>query len=536
MIVRLALAVAGGLCIWLSFPGPAVWPLAIVGVALLAMATRGSRPRAGFLLGLVGGFACFGPTLHWAGTYVGAVPWLALSITESVYIAVMCALCSLVQSARPWNRLPPWARRMLTPADGPHIRPFAIALLWVLQEAIRDSMPFGGFPWARLAWSQAGSPLSHLASIFGAPGLTFTVALLGGALAVAAERIRTRDVAGWARRCWPAVAAIAVVAVSAGYPTPTNGPKLQVLAIQGDVPTAGLEFNAQRRAVLDDHVRETDKAAAKIRAGLMKQPAVVIWPENSSDIDPTRNPDAATEITQTVNNLGVPLIVGAVLDQPVGHTSNTSLLYEPGKGIVAEYVKQHPVPFAEYMPYRSFFRHFSSKVDLAGNFVAGHKTGLFTIPTTTNGQVKIAPIICFEVAYDSLTRNAVRDGAQILAVQTNNATFGYTAESEQQLAISRITAIEYGRSIVHISTVGVSGLITPDGVVHDKTSLFTAAALDGALPLRTQMTLATEVGAVPEWIGSAAALLLCGVAIVANRSSRRSKAATTPQQKVHELA
>ncbi|GAB3497487.1 apolipoprotein N-acyltransferase [Flexivirga lutea] len=530
MIVRLALAVAGGLCLWLSFPGPAIWPAAIVGVALMALATKGTRARAGFLLGLVGGFACFGPTLHWAGTYVGAVPWLALAITESVYLALMGAACSLVQSARRWERLPQW----LSPADGPHVRPLAIALLWVLQEAVRDSMPFGGFPWARLAWSTAGSPLAHLASIVGAPGLTFVVALLGGWLALTVDRVRRGMPPARAvlPRLWPVIAAAAVVGVAVVYPTPTGGRKMQVLAIQGNVPTAGLEFNAQRRAVLDNHVKETDKAAARIKDGTLPEPALVIWPENSSDIDPTRNADAGTEIVQTVDRIGVPLIVGAVLQEPAPQTSNTSLLYLPDKGIVDRYVKQHPVPFAEYMPYRSFFRHFSSAVDLAGNFAAGHRTGLFRVPTKHHGTVKVAPVICFEVAYDSLTRTPVREGAQLLAVQTNNATFGYTAESEQQLAISQVRAIELGRSIVHISTVGVSGLITPDGVVHDKTGLFTAQAVSGALPLRTGETLAVRVGAVPEWLGCAAALLLCGVALGGNRASRRRSLSV---KEVHEL-
>ncbi|GGB35985.1 apolipoprotein N-acyltransferase [Flexivirga endophytica] len=530
MILRLALAVAGGLCLWLSFPGPAIWPAAIVGVALLALATKGTRVRTGFLLGLVGGFACFGPTLHWAGTYVGAVPWLALAITESVYLALMGMACSLVQSARRWELLPQW----LSPADGPHVRPLAIALLWVLQEAVRDSMPFGGFPWARLAWSTAGSPIAHLASIFGAPGLTFVVALLGGWLALTVDRVRRGMPPARAilPRLWPVVAGVAVVGLAVVYPTPTSGKKMQVLAIQGNVPTAGLEFNAQRRAVLDNHVKVTDAAAKKIKDGTMPEPALVIWPENSSDIDPTRNADAGSEIVQTVDRIGVPLIVGAVLTEPAPQTSNTSLLYLPDKGITDRYVKQHPVPFAEYMPYRSFFRHFSSAVDLAGNFAAGHETGLFRVPTKHNGTVKVAPVICFEVAYDSLTRNPVKDGAQILAVQTNNATFGKTAESEQQLAISRVRAIELGRSIVHISTVGVSGLISPDGVVHGKTELFTPEAVAGALPLRTNETLAVRLGALPEWLGCAAALLLCGVALGGNRSARRRSLSA---KEVHEL-
>ncbi len=522
MIARLALSVASGLCLWLSFPGIDIWPLAIVGVGLLALATCGTRARTGFLLGLLSGLAFFLPALKWTGIYVGSMPWIALSVTESLYLAFMGMGCSFLQSARRIERLPHW----MSPADGPHIRPMAIALMWVLQEAARGHVPFGGFPWLRLAWSQAGSPLSHLASIGGAVGLSFVVALLGGTLAVCVDRLRRGIPSRMAWRITPALAAVAAVAVSGLVPTPSGGPTMDVVGIQGNVPTSGLDFNAQRRAVLDDHVHETAKAARMVRAGKIPQPDLVVWPENSSDIDPTRNADAATEIVRAVQRIDSPLIVGAVLDQPSPDVSNTSLLYEPGKGIVDRYVKQHPVPFAEYIPYRSFFRFFSKKVDLVRkDFVKGDRTGLFTIPTAKLGDVKVGPVICFEVAYDGLIQAAVGDGAQMLIVQTNNATFGYTDESVQQLAISRIRAIETGRSVVHVSTVGVSGLITPDGTVHDRSQLFTAKVLSGALPVRSSMTVADRLGEAPEIAGVVAALallLLAGGGVLGVRRRRRT--------------
>ncbi|UIJ36575.1 apolipoprotein N-acyltransferase [Allobranchiibius sp. GilTou73] len=399
-----------------------------------------------------------------------------------------------------------------------------------------------------MAWSQSNSPLSHLASIAGAPGLTFVVALLGGVLAALVQRWvpgivggRRSDAAAYAprrslRALWPALAVVVVVAGSIWYPTPTSGKKLQVVGIQGNVPTIGLEFNAQRRAVLDDHARATAKAAEMVRRGQIPAPDLVVWPENSSDIDPTRNPDAMTEILHAVAEVKAPLIVGAVLDEPAPDVSNTSLLYLPGRGIVARYVKQHPVPFAEYMPYRSFFRHFSSKVDLLTvNFTHGKKTGLFTIPTRSQGNVKVGPVICFEVAYDGLVRAPVEKGAQLLIVQTNNATFGRTAESEQQLAISRIRAIEHGRSVVHVSTVGVSGLITPDGVVHDRSSLFTSKVLSGAMPLRSSLTIADRLGNVPEHLAYALAVASFLLAAIGSRRRRTAVRADTTSPRGRQL-
>ena len=222
-----------------------------------------------------------------------------------------------------------------------------------------------------------------------------------------------------------------------------------------------------------------------------------------------RNADARDEILATVSRLGRPLVVGGLLEEPPGRLSNVSLLYEPGKGLTDRYAKQHPVPFAEYIPNRAFFRTFSSEVDLVRNdFVAGTSVGVFDVTGTQGQQIRAGVAICFEVAYDDLMRDAVLAGANVLLVQTNNATFGFTAESPQQLAISRVRAMELGRSVVHVSTVGQSALITPDGTAHQVTSLFTQALVRGDLPLRDATTVATRVGPVPEWFAALALLVL----------------------------
>jgi apolipoprotein N-acyltransferase len=281
------------------------------------------------------------------------------------------------------------------------------------------------------------------------------------------------------------------------------------MAVQGNVPRPGLDFNAERRAVLDNHARATKEAAAAVDAGGRPQPDLVVWPENASDIDPLRNADAAVVINEALEAIGAPLVLGAVLREPAPKVSNVSLLYVPGQGITERYVKQHPVPFAEYIPFRSFFRHFSDKVDLiASDFSAGTGPVLFRVPTRNGGAIAAGPIICFEVAYDALMRDSVDRGANVLLVQTNNATFGFTDESVQQLAISRIRAIEHGRSIVHVSTVGVSAMITPDGTAHQRTSLFTQAVLAADLPLRTDRTIADRVGAWPEYLACGGLLIM----------------------------
>jgi apolipoprotein N-acyltransferase len=482
------------LALWLAFPSHNLWVLAPIGVGLLALATRGAPAWQGTLLGLISGLTCFVPLLSWSGVYVGALPWIALAVLESLYIALLGLTCALLQNGSS--------------------RPMVVALVWVAQEALRDTTPFGGFPWGRLAFSQADSPLAGLAALGGAPAVTFGVALVGGLLAAGIARLlvpvsRERGI------LW-LVVAITVLLLPLLIPRPTAGPTARFLAVQGNVPRAGLSFNAERRLVLDNHAKETLRAASSTR------PDLVVWPENASDIDPLQNPDAANVIQGAVEAINAPLILGAVLQEPRPKVSNASLLYLPGRGLSGRYIKQHPVPFAEYIPYRSLFRHFSDKVDLvASDFAAGKSVGVFRVPARNGQTIAAGTIICFEVAYDALTRDTVNHGANVLLVQTNNATFGFTDESVQQLAISRIRAIEHGRSIVHISTVGVSALITPDGTAHQPSTLFTQAALTADLPLRTDRTIADRVGPWPEIMASAGIALL--LVLLGGRRVRRRR-------------
>ena len=500
------MSLLGGGLLCFAFPTFNVWVAAPLALALWAWAWAGVRPGRGFLLGLAGGLVFFVPTLSWSGIYVGSVPWIALATLESLFIGLAGALVG-------------WLCR-----DG-RVRPLAFALVWVVTEGLRARAPYGGFPWLKLAFGQADSPFGRLVALGGAPFVGFVIALAGALAALGVQRLL--DVrsgrSGMPARGVALPVAVALVLGVAGLavPMPTDGQTAQFLGVQGNVPRAGLDFNAERRAVLDNHVAATLKAQQDVDAGRSPAPDLVVWPENASDIDPLRNADAKALILQTVEAIKRPLIVGALLEEPVGFVSNVALLFEPGQGNTERYVKRHPVPFGEYIPNRSFWRVFSKEVDLVRrDFVPGPGPGLFTVTSGGGTQIRAGLAICFEVAYDDIMRDAVQAGANVLVVQTNNATFGFTAESPQQLAISRLRAMEFGRSVVHVSTVGESALITPDGTPHQVTSLFTQAVVRGALPLRDATTLATRVGETPEWFAAAALLMM--LALSFRRGSRTS--------------
>jgi apolipoprotein N-acyltransferase len=283
--------------------------------------------------------------------------------------------------------------------------------------------------------------------------------------------------------------------------------------IQGNVPRAGLDFNAQRRAVLDNHVQQTIDLAEDVAAGRQAQPDVVIWPENSSDIDPYRNADAGRQIDRAAEAIGAPILVGAVVVGPGRFISNTAIVWDPDDGPGDTYVKRHPVPFGEYVPARDLVRFFSKDVDRVTDQHAGDEVGVLDI-----GGARVGDLICFEVVYDGLVHDVVDDGAGMLVVQTNNATFGYTDESEQQLAMSRLRAVETGRTVAVAATSGISAVVAPDGTVARSSSLFTPAVFVEEIAQRDSVTVAQRLGAAPEWV-----LTALGVGAVLAAALRRPR-------------
>lgn len=490
----------------LSFPGYGVVPLAVLGPAALALAVHGRSARGGLWLGLVCGLAFFVPLLSWTGIYVGAFPWLALAVFEALHLALLGAATALTSRLRWW---PLWA-----------------AALWVADEALRGRLILGGFPWGRLGFSQTEGPLLSLAAYGGVPLVSFAVALIGTLLAAAvlalarvlrADRARRRSALRVLAGALAGAVAIPLVGALAWLPLPgpsltEGGPTTTVAVIQGNVPRAGLDFNAQRRAVLDNHVQRTLELAEAVAAGEEPQPDLVLWPENSSDIDPYLNDDAARQIDRAARAVDAPILVGAIVQGPGRFISNTAIVWDPEDGPGETYVKRHPVPLGEYVPARSFFRFFSTQVDRVTDQQAGEEPGLLRIGGTTVGN-----LICFEVVYDGLVGDVAEAG--MLVVQTNNATFGYTAESAQQLAMSRLRAVEHGRTVAVVATSGISAIVAPDGTVVRSSELFTPDVFVEEVAQRDSRTLASRLGAGPEWLLTAVGVAALAAAVRLRRNS-----------------
>ena len=479
--VRVPAAIAAGLLLAGAFPPLAWWWLAPLGVATLTAAVRDQRPRRAGLLAGIMGLAFFGVAVAWVRT-IGIDAWVLLALLEALAVSLLGPLSVVLMRRRGW--------------------PVTVAAAWVLVEAIRSRIPFGGYPWARLAFSQPGSPFTPYVALGGAPLLSFAVAAAGTSLAAAITLRRLRWLAVTA--AVPLVGGLAVAVPTGGQPG-SGGTDVVVAAVQGNVPRLGLEFNAQRRAVLDRHVHATIALAQRVAAGEVPKPTFVVWPENSTDLDPFTEPDVRTQIESAVAAVGVPVLVGAVLDGPgPAHVSNVGVVWAPTGPTEQRYVKRHLVPFGEYVPFRNLLTRLVGRLrdDIPRDFAPGHhETGAVDI-----AGIRVADAICFEVGDDALVRDGVENGGRLLVVQTNNATYGHTSESTQQLAIVRVRAVEHGRAAVMASTSGVSALVRPDGTVLAKTGIFTQAELVSTLPLRSSRTVADHLRWWPELVLSLLAL------------------------------
>jgi apolipoprotein N-acyltransferase len=513
-------AVVAGLGLYATFPPWGWWWAAPLAIALLLAVVDGRRVRAAFGWGVLAALAYQYPLLHWTGTYVGAVWFGALAVVV-LAVAVPVTLVPLVA------RLP--------------AAPLWVACLWMAGEAAIERVPWGGFPWAKLAFGQAGGVYATLASLGGAPLVSFAVVLSGAGLWWLVSGLR-RPPPGEPRRRRALATVGAIVAVLLGpvlglliptHPAVEPGDRtITVAAVQGNVPRAGLDFASQRRAVLDNHVRETRVLADQVAAGRRPRPDLVIWPENSSDIDPFANPDARTEIQAVTDQIGVPVVVGAVLRPQVNADDtaivqgprNAAVVWTPRVGPTDQYVKRHLLPFGEYIPLRGFASLFSDDVARVIDFQPGTGT-----PTLDAGPARLGVATCYEVVFDDDVRDAVTAGADLLTVPTNNATFGETGMTYQQQGMSRLRAVEHDRAVVIAATSGQSAVIEPDGTVVDRTgALFTPGVLVDRVPLRTTTTLATRLGPGPEWVLTALGVAAAVAGGVLGARARRRTGGPAP--------
>lgn len=492
-LLRVGLAAALGVCLALAMPPLGWWPLALVAVGGLALLCRRVSMAKGALAGAVFGFAFMLVCMWWLHVVVPGIQF-AISAAEVPFYAL------LGLSLAATSRLPGW--------------PLWGACAWVAMEVLRGNVPLGGFPWARLGTAFVDTPVVGWSRYLGEGGLTLVVALASILLAVAVVCARRWAVVSVA-------AAVLLLGASSLLPVGLQGPAgrtLTVAVVQGDVPGKGLHSFSEPRVTLQNHAEATRELAADVTAGRLPAPDVVIWPENASDIDPFLDDRAGALIQDVVDAVGAPVVVGAVTLGPgPDEVQGKGIVWHPSSGPGDRYAKRKLVPFGEWVPFRAALTPIIPllEAEIPRDFVPGVRPGVLDV-----GRATVGAVMCFEVAYDSAIRDVARDDVDLLAVQTNNATYLGTYQLEQQWAITRMRAVETGRAVAVAATTGISGVIAPDGGVVERTESRAQQVIVAEVPAGQGQTLGIRIGGPLE----IASLAVAGLAtLVAAAAARRRK-------------
>lgn len=458
---RVFLALVSGGLLTLAFPPADVRWVAFVAVVPLLLALRGATGPAGAVTGLAFGLSYFGILLLWIAE-AGWIAWGALLVLQVVFAVA-------------FGWLGAWLAR-----GGVAGRVVGAPLLFAALEIARAHVPLGGFAWGSLGASQhGGGPLLPLARAGGMWSITLALVVINALLAesITSSKRSRRSVA------FVVAAAIAVAPAFLPLGAAIAAGRLDVAVVQGNVPEDHFSGIARGRVgpedqvILRNHVALTETLVAA-------PPDLVVWPENALDRDPFTNPDVGQEVARILSRVGRPALVGAILDAPDGRFSNSNVLFSgDGTTVLDRYDKIHLVPFGEYVPW-AWTRRLVRDLDrVPTDGVPG--TAAHVLRT---GSVRIGAVVCFESSYPDLVRRFVRNGAEVIVVTTNNATFGRSALARQHLAQSQMRAVETGRSVVHAAISGISAIIGPDGGVLAHADLFRPAIVRRNVTLASGLT------------------------------------------------
>jgi apolipoprotein N-acyltransferase len=492
-----------GMLLGLSVPPFGWWPLAWLGFAGVAALLPGQPVRSRVLLGCGTGVGQYALGLLWVREF--SIPgWIALVVVSAAYTALAI---------------------VVVPTSGRDCVALGLPASFALATWARDHFPLNGFPLDGVALGQAASPLAPVLRLGGSVFLTWMTVLVGVVLANVGRAawvwIQVSRPSGSAVRrvAWRTTAAacglvILVVAVCFGAgisPSGTGGhlPAETVGLVQGGGQRGTRSISTDPQVVFDRHL----SASTQLQAPL----DLVVWPEGmlASDVPFSTTSDAA-DIAQLAARLRATVVVGVDQDVGADHYLNEVVAWSPEGAIEGRYVKNHLVPFGEYVPARSLVQRFFDLKDVPRDAIHGHSPGILH---TSAGPLGV--MISFEVFFDDRARAAVRAGGQILIVPTNTASYRSTQVPTQEVAAARMRALETGRWTLQVTPTGYTAVISPSGRVVQRTALDEQRVLIAAVPREDGRTVYVDIGDVPFLIASA--LILGGAWALAWHRARAGR-------------
>ncbi|WP_297556677.1 apolipoprotein N-acyltransferase [uncultured Actinomyces sp.] len=489
---------------WASFPDLAYWFLIFPSVILLVSALDRSRAGRATWYGFVFGLGFFLPHIWWATVSVGSyLPWLALATVQALFLALFGLSVA-------------WVRQISALQRSPFLYALCVGVLWVAVEQLRGRVPFGGFPWGYIAYSQVDSPLRTLAPW----GSEVAIGLV-----VVTSCVLVRRAFGFVPAfCTSPIRRVGAVAIATlivvmpfalTLDARAEGGSLRVGVIQGNIELPADATFAQYLKVTKNHVQTTEEALV---SGTKAD--IILWGENSMDHDPRSDAKAKAMLDGVAKRAGVPIVVG-VLRYEDDARWNEAVVWYPDGSVGEVYTKQLPVPFGEYIPMREYLSILSKETaKVSTDMLPGTEPGVMNVDLAGR-QLTMGVGICFEAAYERIFSEAAQLGAQMLFVPTNNSSFGYTPESTQQLQMVRLRAMSMSRTAMQVSTNGVSAIVRPNGTMLKVTDLYQPDWIVEDVPLRTSLTFSAKWGEYLNYTVMTLGGLLLFVGFVRTVSRRR---------------
>jgi apolipoprotein N-acyltransferase len=455
-----------GVLVALSLPPFGLWPLALIGAALLVRSLAGASLGRRAACGMLAGVGQFTIGLAWAlkFTFIG---YLALVVLEAAFFAFACLF------------VPPGRGRLV-----------AVAGALTLAEWIRQVWPFGGLPLGGIALGQIAGPLAPTARVGGTLLLAGVVFLAGAGLGELAGLLGE---SGPARR-----AASRKALAAAGIPLVivTGAAIWGTFAPDGGTPvgtiSAAIVQGGGRRGFSQLQVPPSTvyRAAVRATAGVHAPVDLVLWPEDVVALgQPLEGSPESAQLAAIARRLHTTLVVGAT--EPVGTSRfrNEILAYSPSGHLVGVFEKVHRVPFGEYVPWRSFFAHLANLQDISRDAIPGTGSGMIATPAG-----RFAVLVSFEVFFSDRGRSGVRAGGQLILVPTNTSSYSNAQAPAQEIAASRLQAIAQGRDLLQAAPTGYSAVIDNHGTVLAQTRLSERAVIRTVVPLRDGATIYVRLG------------------------------------------
>ena len=456
----LAAASLAGALVAFGLPPWGWWPSTVIGVAIFVALTRktmGSSARRRFALGFVFGASWFAPGMGWM--------WFLTAPGYLIAVVLFSAFHGLAAIVGPRARLPL----------------VGVVLAHTLAEALRLSFPFGGVPLASLAIATASSPLAPLSRLGGPLFVTLIVWTIGVIIAASSR-------ATWSRNAVSVLVVVValLVAVEISPHAHDRGETRRIAAVQGGGPQGTLAINTNPRDVVERHLAAT-------RLITENDLDMVVWPENVIDVDDFYSSVEREEVAAEASRLDAPFVVGITEDVDRRFFTNAQVVVNVDGTLADRYDKVRRVPFGEFVPLRGLLEALGAPVDrIPRDAQAGETPASLQVSGTTAGVV-----ISWEVFFSGRANEGVERDATFIINPTNGSSYTGTILQSQQIASSRLRAIEQDRWLVQVAPTGFSAFVSPDGDVFDRTAVSERAVIVRDVPLRSGRTLYSRLGDLP---------------------------------------